>query len=199
MRRFFLAAFFLALLPTASMAEMKYYPDPVYKKLAPEDSFPMEEVMNLAAAGDARAEFIVGDLYAKEKGGLSKDPAKAGEWFEKAALHGNNQAFLRLAALAKRADKPIEAWQWYTLALASRLSADTEKFAVRARNELIEKSELTSEDLREGRAGVNEWREKRSEAIRAERAAAADAMPEITPHSEAQHFTGTPNRGAYNE
>ena len=110
-----LSLLFLSLCAPAQAAVVRYLEDPVYIKINKEDEHPMDDLMLLAKGGDARAQFILGDLYSKGKGGLAKNRVKARYWFEISARHGYTAAFIRLAALAKRSRDYIGAYQWYTL------------------------------------------------------------------------------------
>lgn len=111
-----LALFCLSICAGAAQAAgIRYYEDPVYIKINKDDEHPMDDLMTLAAGGDARAQFILGDLYSKGKGGLKKNRVKARYWFEVSARHGYTSAFIRLAALAKHSRDYIGAYQWYTL------------------------------------------------------------------------------------
>src|SRR4051812_20199 len=112
-----LALLLLAIVP--AQAELQYYPDPPHKKLAPDEPMPMDDMVDLAKQGDPRAEFILGDLYQKGKGGVAKDWKESRHWFELSGMHGYGQSFVRLAAQAKHEGDPELAWQWYTLAIDS--------------------------------------------------------------------------------
>ncbi|TNE30944.1 MAG: hypothetical protein EP349_04615, partial [Alphaproteobacteria bacterium] len=58
------------------------YPDPVYKPLYEDAEHPLAVLIAMADEdGDARAQFILGDLYSKGKGGFAKDLKEAARWF----------------------------------------------------------------------------------------------------------------------
>lgn len=147
--------FALLQMPQAQ-AEIAYSADPPYKKLNPADSSPMMEMHGLAKGGDLRAMYILGNLYAKGQGGLPKDLDVAQEWFEKSAMQGYAQSFLRLAALAKRAKKPIEAYKWYTLAV-DNLDAAWQDRARLKRDSLVLDTQLTSSDKDQAHRDANLW------------------------------------------
>lgn len=147
----FLAVSVLALglnLPAAASAEqIKYLSDPVYEKMAPEDPHPMEDLVLMGEEGDARAQFILGDLYGKGKGGLPRNIKKSREWFEKSARGGYAQSFIRLAALEKRVKKPEDAYKWYTLAIDA-LPSGERKWAQTARDALAKEHSLTAAQIK---------------------------------------------------
>jgi len=158
----------IALAATPVKAKLEYYPDPVYKKLHPEDESPMADVIALAEKGDVRAQFIMGDLYSKGKGGLPKDTKEARRWFEAAAVHGYAYSFLRLAALSRREGNLAEAWQWYTLAINSLDRGDAQKFAAKARADLVEEAPLSQEQLAEARKAVTAWNDMKDARLKEE-------------------------------
>lgn len=137
--------------------QIKYLSDPVYEKMAAEDPHPMEDLLVLGAEGDTRAQFILGDLYGKGKGGLPRSVKKSREWFEKSARGGYAQSFIRLAALEKRVKKPQEAYKWYTLATET-LPGPERKWAQKARDALVKEHSLTSAQIKAARAAAQEWK-----------------------------------------
>lgn len=162
------------LTPAAARADLKYFPDPAYKRLNADDPPPMAEMVDLANQGDTRAMFILGDMSEKGKGGLEQDRKQARRWFEESAKHGYNQSFIRLAAMAKHDNNPQEAWQWYTLAIDSFDSGDTQDYAIRARKALVESANLSSDDIDKARKAIDDWKDMRDKQLRAEKDAAAD-------------------------
>jgi TPR repeat protein len=157
--------------PALAHANLKYIPDPVYKKLNPDDPHPMDDMLNLAKSGDARAQFIVADMNEKEKGGFARDIKEARHWFEESAMHGYPHSFIRLAAIAKREKKPVEAWAWYTLGIDAFDYGDEQAYVIKARHDLVEAAELTPDEISEGRKFVNGWKDKRDDTLREEREA----------------------------
>jgi TPR repeat protein len=176
MRNFLTITLCLCVLLPGSLpakAELKYYSDPVYQKLSADDPLPMADVIALAEQGDVRAQFIVGDLYAKGKGGMPEDMIEARRWFELSAMHGYNHSFIRLAAIAKRENKPAEAWQWYTLAIWSLdHDAAERKYALGARETLMETAQLPNDDLRRAKKSAIAWENTRDRILHAEEKAA---------------------------
>lgn len=162
-----LATAFLFTAAPAGAGQISYYQDPEYKKIASEDSHPMEELIELAQKGDARAQYILGDLYGKGKGGLGKSRVKSRYWFETSALNGYSMAFIRLAAQAKNARDYVSAYKWYTLNM-SDAGGDERRWSSKEREKLEKK--LSKNDLREAKEAANGWRAKR-EKERAERRA----------------------------
>lgn len=157
MTRLFLLAVLFSVAAVGSAPAMEYYTDPVYEKLAPEDSHPMDDMIAEATAGDARAQFILGDLYSKGKGGLPKDDRKAYGWFNTSAKSGYAVSFIRLASLAKRQKKPVDAYKWYTLAMDNLDDHAWHKYAADARNELAESAKLTDEQMADAKKQAKTW------------------------------------------
>lgn len=158
-----------------ALADIKYYSDPVHKSYSKDDPPAMSDMIDLANQGDVRAMFILGDMYEKGKGGLPKDQKQARQWFEDSAMHGYNQAFIRLAAMAKRANNPIEAWQWYSLAIKNFDSGNTQQYVIRARKALTESANLSSADTDQGRKAMSDWETARDKYLRDEKDAARKA------------------------
>jgi len=137
--------------------QIRYLSDPVYERMAAEDPHPMEDLLTLGAEGDTRAQFILGDLYGKGKGGLPRSVKKSRDWFEKSARGGYAQSFIRLAALEKRVNKPEDAYKWYTLATET-LPAAERKWAQKARDALVKEYKLTSAQVKVARQAAQEWK-----------------------------------------
>lgn len=110
-----LSLVFVATHGQAQAQGVTYYADPPYALYSDEESHPLAEMIRLGKEGDVRAQFILGDLYAKGKGGLKKDPKQAQKWFDQAARQDYAPAFVRLAALAKHDEDVIQAYAWYRL------------------------------------------------------------------------------------
>jgi TPR repeat protein len=148
--------------PGAKAASFRYLEDPVYVKLNKDDPLPMEDLMTLASDGDARAQYILGDLYSKGKGGLARNRVKAYYWFEISARHGYTPAFIRLAALAKHNRDYILACQWYAL------DADHSggKEAAWSKSELQRLSKSLSPDaFHEAKQDAKDWLKRQREAM----------------------------------
>ena len=143
-----------------------YYPDPVLEATGDHDPHPMTEMIGLAKNGDARAQFILGDLYSKGKGGLAKNEKKARYWFETSARNGYAQSFIRLAALAKRRDNFIDAYKWYTLGIEKLRSGPVQKFAIDQRNKLATDRKLGKNGIKTARADAEEWKRRKEQEER---------------------------------
>lgn len=146
--------------------KLKYYQDPVFQGLNAGDSHPMSDLLVLAEQGDVRAQFILGDLYAKGKGGLSKNEKKGAYWFEQSARNGYYPSFIRLAALAKRRDAPEDAFKWYTLAAEYFRAGADQKHAVKARADLAAAIPLTKEQQRAAKDAAAKWKAERIREMR---------------------------------
>jgi TPR repeat protein len=164
MKRILLIALFvLSVGAAAQAAGVRYYEDPVYVKINQDDEHPMDDLMLLAKRGDARAQFILGDLYSKGKGGLARNRVKARYWFEVSARHGYTASFIRLAALAKRSRDYIGAYQWYTLNAehAGKREATWSKSELQRLGRSLSKGAV-----REARDGAKAWLAGQSVAMR---------------------------------
>lgn len=89
------------------------------KELTPEEKF--AETKKKADAEDAKAQFNIGEMYAKGDG-ILKDAAKAMEWYQKAAAQGNAEAQKTIGmfyrdgfGITKNADKALD---WFQKAAA---------------------------------------------------------------------------------
>lgn len=154
---YLLAVFICAGFAAPAFAQAKHLSDPVYEKMAPEDPHPMEDLLLLGKDGDTRAQFILGDLYGKGKGGLPRSVKKSREWFEKSARGGYAQSFIRLAALEKRVNKPEDAYKWYTLAIETLPSAER-RWPQRARDALVKEHGMSSAQIRASRQAAQDWK-----------------------------------------
>ncbi|HRI77164.1 MAG TPA: hypothetical protein PLX33_09265 [Alphaproteobacteria bacterium] len=158
---------------SAAAETIKYLSDPVYEKLAAEDPHPMEDLLLMGEEGDARAQFILGDLYGKGKGGLPRNIKKARGWFEQSARGGYAQSFIRLAALEKRVKKPEDAYKWYTLAIEALPSAER-KWAQTSRDALVKEHSLTPAQTKAAKAAASAWKKAAAEAADAAKKKAAE-------------------------
>jgi hypothetical protein len=143
-------------------SQIVFYEDPIFKPLHADDEHPMADLIAMAEKGDMRAQFILGDLYAKGKGGLIKNRKTAQHWFNESAIAGYGASFLRLAALAKHEGQMIEAYSWYDLG-SSLASGKDARYAAKARDAL----ELTPEDEDKADALSTAWRRAKSQALNA--------------------------------
>jgi TPR repeat protein len=146
-----------------------YIEDHAYKPLGEGDAHPMAEMQQLAEEGDVRAQFILGDLYAKGHGGLPKDLEKARQWFEDSAAHGYAFSYIRLAALAKRKKDWAEAYKWYQLAVHKADSGALRRYAVNARDELVRDKKVSTEDIAQVKKDIDAWRVEVNKILAEER------------------------------
>lgn len=146
---------------TAMAEKITYFSDPVFQRTSTEEPHPMDDIIALAEGGDVRAQYILADLYAKGKGGLVKTEKTARIWFQRSAQNGYAPSFFRLAAIAKRGKKPVEAYQWYTLAIETFRSGPDQQYAIRARNALAEDAKLTPDQIKEARKDAADWKDAR--------------------------------------
>ena len=154
-----LAAFVFAA-PARADDKVVFYEDPVFKPLNDGDEHPMSDLIKLSENGDTRAQFILGDLYAKGKGGLVKSHEKARHWFNQSAINGYGASFIRLGALAKREGKMIEAYSWYDLG-ASLAGGKDGRYAAKARDAL----NLSDEDEDKADELSDAWRKQKAQAL----------------------------------
>ena len=135
--------------------------DPVYKPLYEEAVHPLAVLIEMAEEdGDARAQFILGDLYSKGKGGFAKDPEKAAHWFEASARSGYIHSYIRLAALASKRGDRIAAYQWYYLGEDRTTRKDRElRDFMRARMGQLKsgKKPLSRDDIRLAVNNGKDW------------------------------------------
>jgi len=67
--------------------------------------FDLDATTARAAAGDAQAQYSLGDVYHQGLSGVPRDLAKALGWYVKAAQSGNPAAFNRLGLLAQKGEE----------------------------------------------------------------------------------------------
>jgi TPR repeat protein len=191
--------------PAQAESGLKYYQDPLFTKIAPTEPHPMDDMISLAAEGDARAEYILGDLYGKGQGGLGKNLVKSRYWFEIAARNGYGMAFIRLAALAKHAKDPVAAYKWYTLGKDfARWNSDEYEWCDTARDNVAESFKMTGTQIRAAKKAAGDWKDRqgsveqqlrlqeakaREDAAKAEAAAEAEAQKAQQDNPAAQKTT----------
>jgi TPR repeat protein len=59
----------------------------------------LQALSNKAAAGNAKAQFALGQAYETGAAGVRKDVATAMSWYEEAARNGNRSAVLKMRSL----------------------------------------------------------------------------------------------------
>lgn len=166
---FFMIAALLCLPAQAVAADKSYkkptkipaYTDPVYQPLYEDADHPLAVLMEMAEKdGDARAQFILGDLYSKGKGGFAKDLKEAARWFEASARSGYIHSYVRLAALAAKRGDRVAAYQWYSLGedRATRKDRELRDF-MRARMDELKsgKKALSRDDIRLAVKNGKDW------------------------------------------
>ncbi len=169
----------LALMPVAQAASsadtdlVKFYEDPIFKPLNGGDEHPMADLTRLAEGGDIRAQFILGDLYAKGKGGLVKNTDKGQHWFNQSAINGYGASFIRLAALAKANGDMTQAYSWYDLGAALAGGKDA-RYCAKARDAL----KVSSEDKDKAAAHSRDWRKEKARILNDKAAADKAAKQE---------------------
>lgn len=155
-----------ALADTSGQSAVDYISDPLFEPIGGGDSHPLQGLFELAENSDARAQFILGDLYSKGKGGIRKNEPLAKTLFEHSAKLGHYEAFIRLAAMAKDDEDYISAWKWYTLADERLKWGDTRDWATEARKEI--EDQLSREDKKAARAAIKEWKVTRLDPLELE-------------------------------
>ena len=167
--RFLITAFVLTAVVMAAPVraddkdKIVFYEDPVFKPLNDGDEHPMSDLIKLSETGDIRAQFILGDLYAKGKGGLVKSTEKAKHWFSQSAMNGYGASFIRLGALAKREGNMAEAYSWYDLG-SSLASGKDARYSAKARDAL----KVSDEDEDKADALSSAWRQEKSKTLEAQ-------------------------------
>lgn len=89
---------------------------------APQDltSLDTQSVQKLAEAGNAEAQYELGDRYELGLGGLPKNEALARRWYRKAAAQGHTAALGALSALTRKISPVVEAKSPSDAAVASK-------------------------------------------------------------------------------
>ena len=87
----------------------------------------MRLMQPLAQQGDKHAQYLIGFMYDRGQG-VSKDPAKAAEWYSLAAERGHPHAQNNLGVLYKNgrgvSKDYVKAYQWFNLAASGYLPAE---------------------------------------------------------------------------
>ena len=154
----FLGLSIYGLTSPAQASSVTYKSDPVFAPINEVDQHPLQGLFDLAHEGDPRAQYILGDLFAKGKGGISKDQDKARLLFEHSAKGGTPQAFIRLAALAKVNKNYRDAYMWYHLSIDRQKKRNLKNWSKRQLKELLDTVGLSSEDKRQARKDVKAWK-----------------------------------------
>ncbi len=170
----------------AAAGTIDYQQDPAYQMLNTNDHHPMSDLLLLAEKGDVRAQFILGDLYAKGKGGLQKNKKMARHWFETSAKNGYFNSFIRLAALAKNDKNPVAAYQWYTLAIKHFSYGKAQKYAIAARQAVAADYKMTPAQIREATDEAEQWTKAAHQQAREKKSKEAPVKSDIKPKKTEQ-------------
>ncbi len=115
----------------------------------------------LADEGDARAQSILGLMYAEGRG-VPQDYAEAVRWYRLAADHGHAQAQYNLGlSYAKGEGVPqdyLSAHIWFNLAAARFPASDTRNHDLAVRNRDLMASKMTHEQIAEAQNLAREWK-----------------------------------------
>ena len=121
----------------------------------------LQELKNKALAGDADAQFNLGQMYRKGEGGVSQDYKEAVKWFKKAAEHGYVGGGIQtvLATMyyeGKGVPKDnVISYMWLNMAVAQG-----NQLAVEVRSIIGE--EMTNEQITEAEKLTREFKVKKS-------------------------------------
>ncbi len=114
----------------------------------------------LAEHGDARAQFLLGLMYANGQG-VPQDPGEAAKWYRLAADQGEADAQNQLAWLYATGDgvtrDDVAAHMWFNLAAASFPESDSRRSAAAHNRDAVE-SRMTREQIAEARQRARDWK-----------------------------------------
>ncbi len=139
---------------TSAMAEIKYFSDPAYIEAGA--SNPLQSLQNMASKGDARALYMMGDLYEKGKGGYSKNIRKSYAMFVKSAEQNFSHSFIRLAVMEKKRKDYSEAYKWYVLAIKHEKNKVAKRILKANLREL--KANMNKSEFKEGKQSLKKWK-----------------------------------------
>jgi tetratricopeptide (TPR) repeat protein len=115
----------------------------------------------LADQGDARAQFVLGVMYAEGQG-VPQDYAEAVKWYRRAANHSHAQAQYNLGlSYAKGEGVPqddVSAHMWFNLAAARFPVSDTRNHDLAVRNRELVANKMTREQIAEAQNLAREWK-----------------------------------------
>lgn len=116
----------------------------------------------LAEQGDARAQSIIGLMYAKGQG-VPQDPGEAAKWYHLAADQSDAEAQYGLAFLYATGDGVaqdyVAAHMWFNLASARLPVSDARRRLAIANRDAME-TKMTREQIAEARQRAREWTTK---------------------------------------
>lgn len=162
---FFILIFFTVNLSVASANDTKdaanipisYASDPIFTPIYPEEEHPLQGLFNLAQDQDARAQFILGDLFSKGKGGIAQNMKYADLLFQHSAKNGYPEAFIRLAALAQQSEQYQEAYKWHRLSIERQKTKDLRNWS-RKEIKVLTKNKLVSfAEKKQARKDAKTW------------------------------------------
>lgn len=114
----------------------------------------MRLLQPLAEQGNEHAQYLIGFMYERAQG-VSKDPAKAAEWYGLAAERGHPHAQNNLGVLYKNgqgvSQDYVKAYKWFSIAVSGYLPAD---FGHRERAILNQQgvaAQMTRDQIREAK------------------------------------------------
>jgi hypothetical protein len=118
----------------------------------------LEWLRRSANQGYARAQFALGEKYAKGDG-IAKDEAEAARWYTLAADQGDYSAQLYLGVLYEYgrgvARDLVQAYKWYAIAARQVAARNPKSQAIKNRDYLVGK--LTPDELSEAQRLIDNW------------------------------------------
>jgi TPR repeat protein len=113
---------FLILIFVAAIGACSESSPPSKQEVAPSPENRLTELQKKADAGDAEAQFTLGEMYYKDEG-VPKDAVKAVEWYQKAAAQGHAEAQYNIGEMYDRGEgvpkNYTKAVEWYKKAMES--------------------------------------------------------------------------------
>lgn len=168
---FYISAFFVSVIFFAAPAmadtnqapkedtSIRYFSDPIHPSV--NDNFqghPLAHLKSLAEdKNDARAQFMMGDMLAKGKGGFAKDEGAASLFFQQSGKGGNPYAFIRLAAMAEKQHQMLEAYQWYSIGVDYFPKGENRLYMIRQKNQLSRDHKFTNSEIRKIKQNIKIW------------------------------------------
>ncbi len=139
---------------------IKYLPDPIYSPVYKNAKHPLADILLMSDDGDARAQYILADLYLKGKGGFAKNTEQSKHFFEESAKQKYLHSFIRLAAIAKSEEDFPAAYKWYLIGLkySKRENSELYNFMNKQKNKLIDNNLINKEDVKLSKKQAKIWR-----------------------------------------
>lgn len=153
---------FAVMILTPSMAQaepISYFTDPVHPSVEKEyQGHPLAHLKNLAEQkNDSRAQFMMGDMLSKGKGGFAQNIDKAYAFFQFSAKGHNPHAFIRLAAIDEKRGHLIGAYQWYYFGSKYFPKGEKRIYMIRQKNRLARENEFTHAQLQDVKRNLKIW------------------------------------------